>query len=240
MALTVVGLQSRFIDGLSEAMLTRRQLDRGRRQQAAIGSQPRVEARGDQANRDPRRSGISCHFRRRGVRAAASPVTPKFISRSDLAAQWTGAHKGHAFFAYANNYLIDTDHGVIVDVEATRAIRQAEVGGGADNARANRDALRHEAGVIGRRQRLRVGGQPCLARQKARRSLRTFRSSTNQIEPMAHFPGSISKRTPSVTVTPARWARNWFSSGELTPPPERHNGRRDTDSSRHQIGLRPL
>ena len=32
---------------------------------------------------------------------AASPVTPKFISRSDPAAQWTGAHKGHAFFAYA-------------------------------------------------------------------------------------------------------------------------------------------
>jgi hypothetical protein len=32
------------------------------------------------------------------------------------------------FFAYATNYLIDTDHGVIVDVEATRAICQAEVG----------------------------------------------------------------------------------------------------------------
>jgi len=59
---------------------------------------------------------------------AAAPVTPKFVSRSDPAAQWTGAHKGHAFFAYANNDLIDTDHGVIVDVEATRAIRQAEVG----------------------------------------------------------------------------------------------------------------
>jgi len=59
---------------------------------------------------------------------AASPVTPKFIARSDPAAQWTGAHKGHAFFAYATNYLIDTDHGVIVDVEATHAIRQAEVG----------------------------------------------------------------------------------------------------------------
>jgi hypothetical protein len=59
---------------------------------------------------------------------AASPVMPKFISRSDPAAQWTGAHKGHAFFAYATNYLIDTDQGVIVDVEATRAIRQAEVG----------------------------------------------------------------------------------------------------------------
>jgi hypothetical protein len=51
-------------------------------------------------------------------------VKPKFGSRSEPAAQC----KGHAFFAYANNYLIDTDHGVIVDVEATRAIRQAEVG----------------------------------------------------------------------------------------------------------------
>jgi hypothetical protein len=59
---------------------------------------------------------------------AASDVTPKFISRSDPAAQWTGAHKGHAFFAYATNYLIDTENAVILDVEATRAIRQAEVG----------------------------------------------------------------------------------------------------------------
>ena len=44
------------------------------------------------------------------------------------AAQWTGALKRHAFFAYATNYLIDLDHAIIVDVEATRAIRQAEVG----------------------------------------------------------------------------------------------------------------
>ncbi len=59
---------------------------------------------------------------------AASEVKPKFVSRSDPAAQWTGAHKGHAFFAYATNYLIDLDHAVIVDVEPSRAIRQAEVG----------------------------------------------------------------------------------------------------------------
>jgi IS5 family transposase len=59
---------------------------------------------------------------------AASESIPKFISPSDPAAQWTGAHKGHAFFAYATNYLIDLDHAIIVDVEATRAIRQAEVG----------------------------------------------------------------------------------------------------------------
>lgn len=59
---------------------------------------------------------------------AASEVTPKFISPSDPAAQWTGALRGPAFFAYADNYLIDTANAVIVDVEATRAIRQAEVG----------------------------------------------------------------------------------------------------------------
>jgi transposase len=59
---------------------------------------------------------------------AASDVPPKFISPSDPAAQWTGAHKGPAFFAYADNYLIDVKFGVIVDVEASRAIRQAEVG----------------------------------------------------------------------------------------------------------------
>ena len=34
----------------------------------------------------------------------------------------------NAFFAYLDNDLIDTDHGVILDVEATRSIRQAEVG----------------------------------------------------------------------------------------------------------------
>jgi len=42
--------------------------------------------------------------------------------------QWTGAHKGPAFFAYSDNYLIDVKFGVIVGVEASRAIRQAEVG----------------------------------------------------------------------------------------------------------------
>jgi len=59
---------------------------------------------------------------------AASEVKPKFTSHSDPAAQWTGANKGLAFFAYATNYLIDTDNAVIVDVETSRAIRQAEVG----------------------------------------------------------------------------------------------------------------
>ena len=59
---------------------------------------------------------------------AASEVTPKFVSPSDPAAQWTGALRGPAFFAYADNYLIDVKFGIIMDVKATRAIRQAEVG----------------------------------------------------------------------------------------------------------------
>jgi len=59
---------------------------------------------------------------------AANEVTPKFVSPSDPAAQWTGAMRGPAFFAYADNYLIDVKYGIIMDVEASRAIRQAEVG----------------------------------------------------------------------------------------------------------------
>jgi IS5 family transposase len=59
---------------------------------------------------------------------AASPVDPKFMSYSDPASQWTGARGGPAYFAYSTNYLIDTDNRVILDVEATRSIRQAEVG----------------------------------------------------------------------------------------------------------------
>jgi transposase len=59
---------------------------------------------------------------------AASDVVPKFVAPADPAAQWTGALRNAAFFAYADNYLIDVKFGVIMDVEASRAIRQAEVG----------------------------------------------------------------------------------------------------------------
>ena len=59
---------------------------------------------------------------------AASAKTPKFVSSSDPAAQWTGAMRGPAFFADSDNYLIDVKFGIIMDVEASRAIRQAEVG----------------------------------------------------------------------------------------------------------------
>src|SRR5215475_5899552 len=52
---------------------------------------------------------------------------PKKISLTDPQARWTAAPGGPAFYAYSTNYLVDTEHGVIVDVEATPANRTAEV-----------------------------------------------------------------------------------------------------------------
>jgi transposase len=58
---------------------------------------------------------------------AATELTPKFIAPADPAARWIAPHGGPAFFAYSANYLIDTENAIIIDVEATTAIRQAEV-----------------------------------------------------------------------------------------------------------------
>ena len=57
----------------------------------------------------------------------ATPVTPKRINLTDPAARWTAATREAAFYSYSTNYLIDLDHAVIVDVEATTSVRQAEV-----------------------------------------------------------------------------------------------------------------
>jgi transposase len=58
---------------------------------------------------------------------AATPVPPKQLAVADPAARWTAATRERAFFAYSTNYLIDLEHAVIVDVEATTSVRQAEV-----------------------------------------------------------------------------------------------------------------
>lgn len=57
----------------------------------------------------------------------ATPVEPKFVSPTDPAARYTAAANGPAVYAYSDNYLIDLKHAVILDVEATTAVRQAEV-----------------------------------------------------------------------------------------------------------------
>ena len=58
---------------------------------------------------------------------ALAEVVPRKVSLSDPDSRWTAAKGGIAFFAYSTNYLVDTAHGVILDVEATPAHRVAEV-----------------------------------------------------------------------------------------------------------------
>ena len=57
-----------------------------------------------------------------------SAVTPaKKISQTDPMARWTAAPGGPAYYAYSTNYLVDTEAGIIVDVEATPAFRSQEL-----------------------------------------------------------------------------------------------------------------
>jgi len=63
---------------------------------------------------------------------AATPVKPKALSPSDPAARFTAANGDRPFYAYSTNYLVDLEHAVIVDVEATAPIRQAEAGAAMD------------------------------------------------------------------------------------------------------------
>src|SRR6516165_10740745 len=58
----------------------------------------------------------------------ATSAEPKAISPVDPAARYTAAANSAAVYAYSDNYLVDLKHAVIMDVEATTAIRQAEVG----------------------------------------------------------------------------------------------------------------
>jgi hypothetical protein len=60
---------------------------------------------------------------------AANPADtpPKSVSLTDPAARYTAAPGGPAFYGYSTNYLVDVDAGIIVDVEATPALRTDEV-----------------------------------------------------------------------------------------------------------------
>ncbi len=51
---------------------------------------------------------------------------PKSISLTDPTARWTAA-KGPAIFAYSTNIMIDVEHSIILDVEATPGFRSDEV-----------------------------------------------------------------------------------------------------------------
>lgn len=66
---------------------------------------------------------------------------PKYISETDPEAAWS-LKDGPGRFSYQTNYLIDTDHGIIVDVEATPAKLSQEIV--ATKAMLERSAKRHD------------------------------------------------------------------------------------------------
>ena len=77
--------------------------------------------------RDPRHATRAVREYLAALDAQGEPGTaPASISPTDPAARWT-AVRGPAFYAYSTNYLIDVQAGIIVDVEATPALRTDEV-----------------------------------------------------------------------------------------------------------------
>ena len=156
--------------------------------------------------------GVDCRPRRRAgaVReylavlddaafGAATPVTPKFVSPADPAARWTGAHGGHAFFAYSTNYLIDLDHAVIVDVEATTA---DPPGRGRRPQRTMIERTQERFGLWPERlaadSRLRLGRDARLAGPRARD--RAAHPGVRQVRPRATGPS----RAPTSPTTTQR------------------------------------
>ena len=77
--------------------------------------------------RDPRHATRAVREYLAALDEQGEPATaPASISPTDPAARWT-AVGGPAFYAYSTNYLIDVQAGIIVDVEATPALRTDEV-----------------------------------------------------------------------------------------------------------------
>jgi hypothetical protein len=59
--------------------------------------------------------------------SAQAGVSGRRISPTDPAASYTAAHRARGVYAYSTNYLVDTDHGIIMDVEPSTANRTQEV-----------------------------------------------------------------------------------------------------------------
>jgi transposase len=59
--------------------------------------------------------------------SAQAGASGRKVSPTDPAASYTAAHRARGVYAYSTNYLVDTDHGIIMDVEATTANRTREV-----------------------------------------------------------------------------------------------------------------
>src|SRR4051794_8098315 len=133
----------------------------------------------------------------------ATPVVPKFIATADPASRWTGANGGLAFFAYSDNYLIDLDHAVIVDVEATTSVRQAEV----TAARRMIERTRARFGLWPERPTLAMAMPPTsLGLSRRRASSRTSPCSTARRDATERSNEPSSSTIMPTTATSARAA----------------------------------
>ena len=98
----------------------------------------------------------------------ATPIEPKVISPTDPAARYTASANSLAGYAYSDNYLIDLKHAVIMDVEATTTIRQAEVGAAKTMLDRTAEQFDVTPSRLGRRWRLRLGRHGRVAGGRAR------------------------------------------------------------------------
>jgi transposase len=78
---------------------------------------------------------------------AQAAASGRRISPTDPAASYTAAHRARGIYAYSSNYLVDTDHGIIVDVEATTANRSWEV----ESTKTMIDRVEQRFGIIPKR-----------------------------------------------------------------------------------------
>jgi hypothetical protein len=129
--------------------------------------------------------------------------------------------QGPRLLAYATNYLIDTENAVIVDVEASRAIRQAEVG-------ASRTMIDQTARRFGLKPRhlaadSAYGSAANLAWLVKERQIEPHIpvfDKSNRTDGTFHDP--ILSSIPTATNTHVRRGNCWSSSGGSTRHPLRH------------------
>ena len=170
----------------------------------------------------------------------ATSVEPKTISRTDPAARYTASANAVAGYAYSDNYLVDLKHAVIMDVEATTAIRQAEVS--AAKTMLDRTAEQFDLDFVtpGRGWGLRLGRDGRLAGGRARH--RAAREPNRQIR--AHGRNFLPQRLHIRYRTRPLCLSRRYGVAKISPrvlhaARGRREGRRDP-LSRRSIRLRRL
>ena len=132
------------------------------------------------------------------------PATPvhqgdaRYLSPTDPAAAWN-TKEGRGKFGYFNNYLVDTDHAVIVDVEATPARIAQEIV--ATKAMLRRVEEKHslKPGCLAADKAYGTG--PFLGWLSERKVIAHIPVLDRQHQPTACCPGKLSPLIPRKIIT---------------------------------------